>query len=105
MESQMYIDDDKLSQIVNAVFQLLRMHPIGIKHTDLNKMVSQRLGWKFCHTMLNCKSEFEFIKKFIMGKDHEIELQLQTQHGNNQLMESKEFLIRSKNIMAQFVQQ
>ena len=100
----MFIDDDKLSQIVEAVYLELKFNPLGIKSSELNKKVSQRLNWKFCHTMLNCSSEFEFVKKYIMCRDSQIEFQL-LPSDEHSLTENKEFLFRSKNIMRQYVDQ
>ena len=44
---------------------LLREFPNGIKSTDMNKLISERVGFHFNHKDLNCNSELEFIDKFI----------------------------------------
>ena len=53
---------------------------------------------KFCHTQLNCNSEYEFIKKYIMSTDELIDIvMLPSPHGR------QEFMFRSKKIYAEFM--
>jgi len=68
-----YADKDKIQKILTAVLNLLREYPTGIKSTDLNRLISEKINCPFSHKDLNCNSELEFIKKYVQP-DTEIEI-------------------------------
>ena len=64
---------EEMQQITSAFYSLLRLHPMGILSTAMNQQISEQLSFQFSHTHLNCKSEYEFVKKYIMPGDASIE--------------------------------
>ena len=57
----MVYDNEKLSQIVQAVFTLLQMHPQGIIGSDLKDKVQKQVSFDFSFDQLGCGSEYEFV--------------------------------------------
>ena len=64
-----------MQQIVSGFFSLLRKHPNGFKSTFMNELISEQVGFEFSHTHLNCRSEFEFLKKDIIPGQDKIDIE------------------------------
>jgi len=68
IKSAFFQDREKIERIFSAFMNLLREYPTGIKSNDINKLISDKVGFHFSHKDLNCNSELEFIKKYIQPK-------------------------------------
>ena len=96
---QMVYCNEKLSQVVQAVFTLMQMEPQGIKETDLAKRIQSQVNFEFSFKDLGCGSACEFVKHFIMPKDDSIEFILTQDNGK------KTYILRSKKIFGSFIDQ
>lgn len=96
---QMVYCNEKLSQVIQAVFTLLQMEPQGIKEKDLSKRIQGQVDFDFSLKALGCSSEYEFVKNFIMPKDDSIEFFQTKENGK------KTFIVRSKTIFSSFFDQ
>ena len=41
----------------------------------MNELISEQVGFEFLHTHLNCRSEFEFLKKYIIPGQDKIDIE------------------------------
>ena len=91
-KNPIFADKETLEKIMTAFMDLLRNHTNGIKSTEINKLMSEKLGFPFSHVDLNCNSELEFIKKFILPRT-EIDILTSCAFENEQY-----FTIRAKKL-------
>lgn len=65
IKSAFFADREKIERILSAFMNLLREFPTGVRSTEINRLISDKVGFQFSHRDLNCNSELEFIKKYI----------------------------------------
>lgn len=99
---------EEMQQIISAFYSLLRKHPMGILSTEMNTQISEQLSFQFSHTHLNCKSEYEFVKKYIMPRDASIEFIADQQRRRQDSTSSQEvvrqvFWVRSRTIVQEYI--
>ena len=83
----------------------MRKYPNGFKSTVMNELISEQVGFEFSHTHLNCRSEFEFLKKYIIPGQDKIDIEFvhdiqRDKLDNKPNQETQIFFVklRSKNV-------
>ena len=99
---------DQMQQIMDGFFNLLRKHPEGFNSTEMNAKISEQVGFEFSHTHLDCSSEFEFLTKFIIPKQGNIDIEFITDLQRRKVDSSTNqdimmFIVRSRTLFAEYV--
>lgn len=93
---------------MDGFFNLLRKHPEGFNSTEMNAKISEQVGFEFSHTHLDCSSEFEFLTKFIIPKQGNIDIEFITDLQRRKVDSSTNqdimmFIVRSRTLFAEYV--